>query len=648
MPFKVAARTIFHLGSELISSDGIAFYELIKNSFDAQIGKKIKRVTINVVVRIPYEKYIEIIKEIQLEKSADLSDEELVDSILRVKKMAALTLNLEAPNAWLLKEQIEEVDSYEQLKRLLESSNYIEIIDKGEGMSQEDLNDIYLTIGTRSRFLEREAQKDKLNKLNDNDSSKLEPILGEKGVGRLSTMRLGNSLKVVTSESGEIRWNTLEIDWSRFSHDSDELIQTIDISPKYGKQKEDAQASGTKIFISSLTSEWTKQKLLDIAKDEFSKLIDPFVSQSRYRISIRYNDELLNVPKIDEIIFKYAHAIVEATFHIESKENGRAMPSLSGRVEYRNRNKIKTFLEDDPHQLLSFANVESIRPLVNLGPFKLKFYWFNRKLITRSQGIPDWQSIKKLIAKWAGGIMVYRDGFRVNPYGGIDDDWLDIDKYAFSSPGYKVNRQQIVGKLEISSYLNPNLVDQTNREGLKSSEEKDALINLLRHIILTEFKEFIQKADKEAKAREPILDFDELEDRVVSEEKQLNLSMKLLIQRYPQIKKETEILKTIDNTAETLQALIKQARSLAEEYEQGRSELLHLAGMGLMVEILGHELNRATAHVLNVLSENSNNTSPSNFDSVLHSLKTQLGTLQKRLRILDPLSTAGRQRKVKY
>src|SRR6187551_1244768 len=33
--FKVSARTVLELGSELISSDIIAFYELIKNAFDA-------------------------------------------------------------------------------------------------------------------------------------------------------------------------------------------------------------------------------------------------------------------------------------------------------------------------------------------------------------------------------------------------------------------------------------------------------------------------------------------------------------------------------------------------------------------------------------------------------------------------------------
>ena len=33
--FTVTARTVLELGAELISSDVIAFYELIKNGFDA-------------------------------------------------------------------------------------------------------------------------------------------------------------------------------------------------------------------------------------------------------------------------------------------------------------------------------------------------------------------------------------------------------------------------------------------------------------------------------------------------------------------------------------------------------------------------------------------------------------------------------------
>lgn len=50
MSFRVSARTIIQLGAELISSDAVALLELIKNAFDA--GSK--RVTIDVVVRIPF------------------------------------------------------------------------------------------------------------------------------------------------------------------------------------------------------------------------------------------------------------------------------------------------------------------------------------------------------------------------------------------------------------------------------------------------------------------------------------------------------------------------------------------------------------------------------------------------------------------
>ena len=35
MNFRVAARTLLQLGAELISSDEVAFFELVKNAFDA-------------------------------------------------------------------------------------------------------------------------------------------------------------------------------------------------------------------------------------------------------------------------------------------------------------------------------------------------------------------------------------------------------------------------------------------------------------------------------------------------------------------------------------------------------------------------------------------------------------------------------------
>ena len=73
MPFKIAARTILQLGGELISSDGIAFYELVKNAFDARS----KRVTIDVDISIPGHSYRHLTAFLEDKSRKRVSDSEL-------------------------------------------------------------------------------------------------------------------------------------------------------------------------------------------------------------------------------------------------------------------------------------------------------------------------------------------------------------------------------------------------------------------------------------------------------------------------------------------------------------------------------------------------------------------------------------------
>src|SRR5205823_6627238 len=94
--------------------------------------------------------------------------------------------------------------------------------------------------------------------------------------------------------------------------------------------------------------------------------------------------------------------------------------------------------------------------------------------------------VRQQQAQWAGGLALYRDGFRVHPYGGPDDDWLDLDRKALASGGYKVNRRQLIGRVSISARQNPLLVDQTNREGLRDCPEKRALVKILKHLLEVE------------------------------------------------------------------------------------------------------------------------------------------------------------------
>jgi hypothetical protein len=88
MSFRVAARTILELGAELISSDGIALYELIKNAMDARS----RRVRIDVQVALTRTAY-------------QLLDDELAThpgSIAEIRKTVLDAADLRAEEASIL------------------------------------------------------------------------------------------------------------------------------------------------------------------------------------------------------------------------------------------------------------------------------------------------------------------------------------------------------------------------------------------------------------------------------------------------------------------------------------------------------------------------------------------------------------------
>ena len=621
MSFRVTARTVLQLGAELISSDSVAFYELIKNTFDA--GSQ--RVFIDVCMRMDHSAYLS-------HNSAIRNGAAESDSALENHKRRILNaVDTAAPEANDLIERIREAQSFPGLSRRLEEANYIQIRDQGHGMSAEDLEEIYLTIGTPHRRRQRSRQS---------RDGTLRPILGEKGLGRLSAMRLGWRLDVSTTVKGERHRNRLRVDWRQFDDDN-LMVEDVPLSPtKSKREKRDPGRSGTRIRIYALTSAWSPEKLCKIATDEFSKLTDPFVPESRYPINVRYNEDPVKIRRFDDILFDHAHATAEATYTVEDG------PRFAGTVHYKTQDRKKSFVLDRT-DLFSIAEPSSPDDLESLGAFSVRFYWYNRRILSAIEGIGDQRAVRDRVDVWSGGLKVYRDGFRVNPYGSPDDDWLDIDKTALASSGYKVNRRQIIGVVTISSLNNPELLDQTNREGLRDCLEKDVLIRLLQHLIDSEFRNFLNAVDEEVKARIPT-SFEDLEERVENEERTIRRNLNILFERYPEVRKDGELVRPINAALRRIRSLMDEASSLAESYEAGHSQLTNLAGIGLMVEIVAHELNRATSHTLRVIADADHRDMDDEMAGLLQTLGAQMQTLQRRLRILDPLSTAGRQRRERF
>lgn len=630
MGFKVSARTILQLGAELISSDSVAFYELIKNAFDAQSPQ----VDISLVARLSHAAYEELCQYLANANKDSHRDSSEQIEVIRHKVLSNLIS--EGANVGSYKQKVIDAEMLEQLAILIRDANYIDISDKGHGMSFDDLKQVYLTIGTRSRREERETLRVLFKHNNEQVTDETRrPVLGEKGVGRLSTMRLGNYLEVTTSRAGERHWNKLNIDWTIFSHESDQLLEDIDIAPELGEEKGSPDTHGTSVRISALNSEWSRIRLEEIAKSEFSKLTDPFTPASRYPIKLTYNNEPVRITPFNKMILEWAHAVVEGHF---SKSDLK----LAGKMDLRLYDKQKYFQLDSEH-LYSVTGVTA-ETLRSLGSFSFKFYWYNRQLLKAIDAIGNQKEIRELVGRWAGGLMLYRDGFRVFPYGNPDDDWLGLDKQALSSGGYKLNRQQFIGKVDITSLGNPRLMDQTNREGLTQNEEKNALVKLLYYAIRTEFKAFMDSVNKEMKARSPV-DIETLDERVSEHQHEIANNLNLLLKEYPQINRDDAIISRIRESANEMQAVMKEVQRMGRTFDNERSQTIHLAGLGLMVEVLAHELNRATSHALATLTRVNTINHGKDVSSIFATLESQLKTLQQRLRILDPLSTSGRQRK---
>lgn len=641
MPFKVTARTILQLGGELISSDGIAFYELIKNAFDAGSEK----VLVNVVSRLPVETIESALVDL---KNID-PDEDDEDAILKVMETTKHRIREDAEptakglKAWL--DDIDATDDADDLMAMVKAANSITFIDYGHGMSLKDLNDIYLTIGTPHRKLQR-AKSDRV-------------ILGEKGIGRLSTMRLGLCLRVDTATAEDTRWNVLEIDWEAFGETVGQLVENIEVDPEKGERIKASEERGTTIAISHLNENWTLHKLTHIANNDIARLLDPFTSRRRISIALKFNGQRVTIPRMNEILTDKAHATLDAEFVVTEDQN-QAHVLLTGQVQYlvssakgtplRGRTHAFHYTYDDLCGLFhGDKEVEiDIDTFVSLGPFRIKCYWFNGRLIKKITVNEEVLDLKAIIRQWSGGLALYRDGFRVPPYGSPDDDWLDIDRGAFASQGYKVNRAQLVGKVDITSNANPMLVDQTNREGLRDCREKRVLVGLCRKVLEDELRAYLKEVDDELREQgNKRIDFGDLSDQLSAVEVRINDSLEALAKMHEKNPKTglQRVERRLRSAFDTVVGVVDEMRSTVEATEDEKGKLLHLAALGLAVEKLAHELNRTTRHALDSLHAIQHGE---NSESLREAAEIQLISLQKRLQNLDPQLGPKRNRKEEF
>lgn len=637
MHFEVSARTILQLGRELISSDGVAFYELIKNAFDAQeveLGNakrvstqnttaRLKEVWVKVSVRIPYAVVTKARKNL-----ADLSLDRT--SLGAFGRELAANVDLSVEGAEELVKDLTNATSIAALNKALDNAAAIEFEDFGEGMTPQTLKSVYLLIGTPSRLNQQAASEEHI-------------FLGEKGIGRLSTMRLGDQLFLATGTTRERSWNTLEIDWRECEKKA--KLEDVNVRIEVGAEKP-ASASGTRIVISALRAEWTEDKLRNIARTDLSRFIDPFASNTSSKVHLTFNQESVGIEPLNQLLFAEAHAFVTGGLKFESSGK-RTKPKFWADIDFRQYDRFEEVVIEGL-DLVNFANADSLEEIEKLGEFGFQFSWFNRQALSAVEAIGTKKDVLNLVKRWSGGLMVYRDGFRVPPYGGHDDDWLGIDRVALSSGGYKVNRAQLVGKIDITKRGNPLLLDQTNREGLQDNSEKQILVQLMFKLLMKVFKPFMDTVVEEYNLQN-VPPVSELKLRFEDQKKRLKASVRAL-NIIAADNPELELVGLASNfstIASQVSRTIKAVTDAQNDVEARSKRFIDLAGLGLLADIIAHDLNVSLTHSLKKIEDARRRTSDRSLISTLTSANAQLKTLQKRVKILDKWAISGRQRKSK-
>lgn len=641
--FKVTARTVLELGSELISSDAIAFYELIKNGIDAGTKNGVSIYFEIVLGRRDYrESKSRILQAIQNEEQ----DEILTLEELRLEISGKL--NTEAEEIWdnanALIEKASTLKALLQALEKIDSLNSITISDTGSGMSLRDLDTVFLVIGTSSRKKEVDAAAA--------DGRSRAPFIGEKGIGRLSAMRLGDHVSVSTTRESDTHYNLIDIDWSEFD-DASKMIEEIDIKPRRGRKKAELEFSGTDIKIRKLTGDWSERRVDRLAIDDFSLLINPLGKVSGQRIAVFWNGKRVHFRQLESNFLSHANALVKGKFRTRDAGQELELRIELKNIGFKHRHEvsIETATADVLHAALVGLKEKRRRmnkrdldysALDRVGPFDFELYWFNRSILRKSNTTGEYQALRNLLNQWMG-VRLYRDGFRVYPYGCEDDDWLELDKSALRSKGYALNRIQLVGQVEIGRLQNPSLIDQTNREGLRHTPEEVILKEAVQFAVYR-LRDEMNRITKEQKdAKEPFI-ADETQTA------DLERRMKTAIQSIRKVvpSEHREIVRDLELMREEFARFAAQARERFADMEKDADQLLAMAGIGLMVEVVAHELTRSAEDALDVLNSLKRKNVPEEIRRRLESLRASMTSITKRLRILDPLSVTGRQRKERF
>lgn len=586
---KAAAKLVYQLGEQLIENELVALLELIKNSYDAD----------STVSKI------------------------IVDT--------------------------ETITSYGKGK--------IIINDNGHGMFPSVLKNSFFKISTS--FREKNNFSFRFNR----------QVLGEKGLGRLSFQRLGYYVKVLTRPDVSIlkeimteedrkileKYNTFEliIDWNKLNLD----LELNEVTAIFRGVENGLKKPGTEIEILGIRNlEFWKgnRNKIELLVKEIYKMNSPLKLGNNindldtFRILFKLNDQLYRNDEIDEELIeqvndsKIEFSLNDLVLKIKITYQYRLLLSMMERsVASLGNFKIKDLKKDQLDKIsseeiiidLKEENVDYIKYLkrlnlkkvndkyANPGDFSGKLYnvrftMDNRDEITKILEGYSLENIKNVVAfkkVWDSikGFYIYRNSFRVLPYGNENLDWAGFDSYTKEIKYMPYESKSMLGYVILNGKKCKNLKEQTNRQGFILDEYGENFINIIRemlvriicdkYVILREGFSLNLRSEKDTiiTSKNGLITVEKI---ITNKEKVTEniIEIKNMIKVGEKSAKIEPLLEQIEKIEETVKIysreLLQDQKILSLKKEE-MSMIMPMVGQSIIVEALTHEFNRMISNI---------------------------------------------------